>query len=289
MKAGSESLSETESRRNHSVGSVMSDHRLEVRRRSRRTIVSSMLFLLMFLSASTWLGCGEFPPLYEPSPLPADPAQCNNGIVVPLPLENRELVKDCGTLLQIRDGLAQWQRLDWHATRSIFEWEGLAIGQAGSQPRVESLELTYDLLRGELSAEMGNLSGLVELDLTEIELHGEIPSDLSKLSNLEELNLYDNRLTGTVPPGLGRLTKLRVLILSRNSLTGKIPAELSNLSSLQELQFASNELTGEIPSGLSRLSSLRILNVSGNQLTGKIPLELPLSPIWRSCASISTN
>ena len=165
---------------------------------------------------------------------------------------------------------------------------------------------------------------------------GEIPAELSQLSILEALYLYRNDLSGCVPDGLKDVeqndfdelvlpfctalaeaiaTDREVLLafyhatdgpdwinndhwlsdrplsdwygvttdrrghvielrLQDNRVGGTIPAELSQLVRLEELSLSDNELTGEIPADLGRLSNLEELSLSDNELTGEIPADL---------------
>ena len=57
-------------------------------------------------------------------------------------------------------------------------------------------------MSGEIPAELGGLSNLVQLYLTRNQLTGEIPSELSSLENLVHLFLSGNQLSGCVPLGL---------------------------------------------------------------------------------------
>ena len=231
--------------------------------------MSAMLVLLMILTASTWLGC-----VGEPPPPPADPSACSNGIAVPDPLENPGLVEDCETLLLVRDTLAVDRRLYWNGQKSIQYWAGVAVDAERRPLRVTGLDLDFKRLAGEISAELGLLTNLVELNLGGNRLTGKIPVELSGLTDLVALRLYSNRLTGEIPAELSKLTKLEALTLTHNQLTGEIPSELGNLSQLRTLNLFENQLTGEIPKSLGRLANLAYLNLNGNQLTGSIPSEL---------------
>ena len=252
-----------------SDGAVVSDLRVEVRNRNQRTVLSSMLVLLTILTASTWLGC-----VGEPPPPPADPSACSNGIAVPDPLENPGLVEDCETLLLVRDTLAVDRRLYWNGQKSIQYWAGVAVDAERRPLRVTGLDLDFKRLAGEISAELGLLTNLVELNLGGNRLTGKIPVELSGLTDLVALRLYSNRLTGEIPAELSKLTKLEALTLTHNQLTGEIPSELGNLSQLRTLNLFENQLTGEIPSELGNLSQLRTLNLFENQLAGEIPKSL---------------
>ena len=214
---------------------------------------------------------------------PVDLDSCSNGVAVPNPEENPGLVKDCRTLLSMRDTLGGSVSLELseHLTtnRPIAEWInwGVEIGVEGDPPRIRSLVLRGHPARtlfGHLAPELGNLAELRELYLEVNELTGPIPPELGNLSNLEILNLSENYLRGNIPAELGNLTNLRELHLGGNQLTGSIPAELGNLPNLEVLTLSDNDLEGGIPVELGNLTKLRELYLDDNQLTGSIPAEL---------------
>ena len=136
MKMGHENFSMRVKMQTLSDGAVVSDARVEVRRRNQGRVISAMLVLLTIVTASTWLGCNGGPP--PPLP-PADPSQCSNGIAVPDPLENSGLVEDCETLLRVRDRLAAGVWLYWNDQKSILDWEGVSVGAEGRSLRVTGL------------------------------------------------------------------------------------------------------------------------------------------------------
>ncbi|PRQ34478.1 putative non-specific serine/threonine protein kinase [Rosa chinensis] len=61
---------------------------------------------------------------------------------------------------------------------------------------------------------------LESLDLSSNMLVGELPASLGMLPHLQYLNLFDNHLNGSIPQSLGRLSELVYLDLSGNSLVG---------------------------------------------------------------------
>ena len=129
-------------------------------------------------------------------------------------------------------------------------------------------------MSGEIPAELGNLTSLLELSLSQNELSGEIPAELGSLTNLQYLYLWGNELSGEIPAELGSLTNLLELSLSQNELSGEIPAELGSLTNLQYLYLWGNMLSGEIPVELEKLTFLLELSLWGNELSGTIPAEL---------------
>ena len=234
--------------------------------------------------------------LGEPNPDP-----CSNGIAVPYPKFNHDLVADCRALLAFRNSWDWWDLMHWDAGTFIDYWTGVEVRNSRVRGFVlsdldfqepaasisgpfspelsrltalEVLSLPRQGLKGPIPPEFGQLTQLTGLDLSSNELTGPIPPELGRLSQLTYLNLYDTQLTGPIPPELGQLSQLITLDLSWNELTGPIPSELGRLSQLTVLNFSSNQLTGPVPPELGQLSQLTDLNLENNQLTGPIPSEL---------------
>ena len=271
-------------------------------------------------------GDGErFRPWNPPRPeRPVDLSVCSSGVVVPEPELNPELVRDCETLLTIRDTLAGTGDLHsggagWSSQNPMNRWRGVKVD--GSPLRVRELSLSGPGLTGSIPPEIGQLTGLKVLNLSgysryelfgltgpippELDsltdpkvlelrwsyLRGPIPRELGNLTELEYLDLGENYLTGSIPPELGALTKLKYIDVERNFLNGNIPPELGGLSSLTTLNLSYNWLRGEIPPELAGLESLEELWYDGNDFTGCISAELP--KIWvergplKRCASDS--
>ena len=207
---------------------------------------------------------------------PGETSACATGSAVPDAANNPGLVADCDTLLAARDTLRGTATLNWSASTSISQWDGITVG--GTPPRVTSLAISRSRVTGRLTGmippELANLANLTTLKLSENRLTGRIPPELGNLTNLTTLNLWDNQLTGSIPVQLGDLSNLRLLILNNNQLNGRIPSELGELDKLTVLNLRHNRLSGAIPSELSGLTSLIRLNFLDNQLTGSIPSEL---------------
>ena len=230
-----------------------------------------------------------------------DASDCQAGVAVPDPAANVGLVRDCTTLLRIRDVLAGYEHLNWSAHRPMAEWDGVAVG--GSPPRVRSLG-SFSVLTGVIPPEVAGLRGLRELRLGYTDLGGTIPPELGQLTELEVLYLYQTNLSGPIPPELGQLRNLRILNLGssllsggippelgalsrlvqleitgqgadgRTTLGGSIPPEIGQLANLQQLVLSHSGLTGSIPPELGQLKDLRVLDLTGNRLAGSIPPEL---------------
>ena len=237
-------------------------------------------------------------PTATPTPGPTHtpaPDVCDNGVVVPDPANNPDLVEACAALLQAAPTLAADPPLNWSTGANMYDWEGVQISgsppsvvvlflagrnltgrlpaELGSLSNLERLDFNSNSLTGDIPSELGNLSNLEDLSIRHTRLTGDIPAELGNLSNLQWLHLNDNQLTGEIPSELGNLTELTGLSLNHNQLTGEIPRELGRLY-LEELRLDNNQLTGEIPSGLNDFSNMRKLYISGNQFSGCLPVSL---------------
>ena len=188
-------------------------------------------------------------------------ASCSEGFVVSKPEENDGLVKDCETLMGLRDALTGGTIINWSPRTPIDEWEGVVLG--GSPTRVTGLG--FDLW---------DPWGIGWEREDHYYLNGILPPELGDLEMLEVLSLRYNRLSGSIPPEVGMLSNLRVLELNGNALSGGIPPELGNLASLERLDLSRSALSGSVPPELGKLNSLRVLNLTDNALSGSIPPEL---------------
>ncbi len=163
-----------------------------------------------------------------------------------------------------------WTNNDnWLSDAPLGEWYGVETYPDG---RVATLELSENGLRGEIPAELAQLSILRELSAFGNGLSGEIPVELGQLSNLNYLYLEENDLSGEIPPELAQLPSLYGLSLWGNSLSGEIPPELGQL--LVWILLDDNDLSGEIPPELGQLTRLQQLTLADNNLAGEIPVEL---------------
>ncbi|KAH7690707.1 Non-specific serine/threonine protein kinase protein [Dioscorea alata] len=111
------------------------------------------------------------------------------------------------------------------------------------------------------------------IDLSNNMLSGEIPEELGQLSFLQSLNLSRNQLSGQLSEKIGQLRWLEVLDLSMNNLSGVLPPSLTNLTSLNHLNLSYNNFYGEIPYG-GQLQALPDPSIySGNQGLCGFPLD----------------
>ena len=133
---------------------------------------------------------------FTPAQPPSAPT-CTNGTVIPSPADNRELVKDCETLLAARDTLRGTTALNWATGTALTGWTGVTTG--GTTTRVTGLSLASQSLNGTIPPAIGQLFALTTLNLSSNSLTGDIPAELGWLDHLTELRLSGNSLTGCIP------------------------------------------------------------------------------------------
>ncbi|CAA2963330.1 LRR receptor-like serine threonine- kinase GSO1 [Olea europaea subsp. europaea] len=130
------------------------------------------------------------------------------------------------------------------------------------------LDLSNNLLSGQLPNCFANLRNLVYLNLAHNNFSGKIPSLNVTLS----LHLQNNSFTGEIPTSLRNCTFLTFIDLSQNKLTSNIPTWVGDTwTYLVFLSLRSNEFFGSIPSHLCRLANLQVLDLSLNKISGGIP------------------
>ncbi|XP_076915743.1 receptor-like protein EIX2 [Bidens hawaiensis] len=135
------------------------------------------------------------------------------------------------------------------------------------------LDLSNNLLSGEIPDCLWNFKALKVLNLGQNNLSRKLPTSIKYLTNLEVLYLYNNNLSGELPLSLKNCSKLFYLELGANKFYGHVPVWIGeSLSELYALSLASNNFFGTIPLQLCQLAHLRILDLSVNNLYGTIPL-----------------
>ncbi|XP_021685670.2 MDIS1-interacting receptor like kinase 2-like isoform X2 [Hevea brasiliensis] len=92
----------------------------------------------------------------------------------------------------------------------------------GNLAKLNYLNLSCNEFSQEIPIQLGKLTHL-SLDLSHNMLTGEIPAEFSSLRTLEILNLSHNKLNGIIPATLAQLPELRSIDLSDNELWGPIP------------------------------------------------------------------
>ncbi|KAI3941007.1 hypothetical protein MKW92_037621 [Papaver armeniacum] len=112
------------------------------------------------------------------------------------------------------------------------------------------IDLSCNILNGNIPEEIGLLIGLVMLNLSHNLFSNNIPASVGNMSGLQSLDLSSNRLSGLIPQSLTSIDSLGVLNLSYNMLSGSIPRESHfDTLSVDGSAFAGNNLLCGFPKG----------------------------------------
>ncbi|CAJ1959365.1 unnamed protein product [Cylindrotheca closterium] len=147
----------------------------------------------------------------------------------------------------------------------------------GNFPLLEELDLSDNVISGQLPSDFFDLSNRVNLQVVDLhgnQLVGDIPTPATENTVMTFLSLHENKFENAVPD-LVKLRALRHVDLSSNRLTGKLPQSMGLMSNLEYLFAGTNSFDqGRIPFWLLELTNLRELSLKESQLTGVIPATI---------------
>ncbi|XWS17028.1 hypothetical protein CRYUN_Cryun33cG0032300 [Craigia yunnanensis] len=130
-----------------------------------------------------------------------------------------------------------------------------------------------------------NLPLMSGIDLSYNILDGEIPYEIGNSRKIIVLSLSHNSLTGPIPPTFANLMQMETLDLSYNNLSGNIPSEFVVLHFLEYFNVSYNNLSGKTPERIGQLGAFDESSYLGNPfLCGTLvqkncsPIEPPLTP-----------
>ncbi|CAL5052252.1 unnamed protein product [Urochloa decumbens] len=114
---------------------------------------------------------------------------------------------------------------------TVKDTRGFTFGTKGNQytygynfyDKMSGIDLSGNMLSGEIPWELGNLSHIKSLNLSNNFFNGQIPVSFANMSEIESLDLSHNELTGPIPWQLTRLWMLGVFSVAYNNLSGCIP------------------------------------------------------------------
>ncbi|KAM5573163.1 receptor-like protein EIX2 [Rosa sericea] len=142
---------------------------------------------------------------------------------------------------------------------------------ATQYPNLEYLDISKNLLSGELPNCWMQFQELQVLNLGKNKLSGKISSSLGNIQGIVILRLHDNNFLGELP-SLENCTRLLMVDLGNNNLSGKIPTWIGqSLTNLVILRLRSNEFNGIIPFSLCKLATIHVLDLSHNNISGALP------------------
>jgi len=158
---------------------------------------------------------------------------------------------------------------------SMNHFQGQIPSEIGARlPGLEVLFMSDNGFNGSIPFSLGNISSLQGLDLSNNILQGQISEGIWNMPSLEFLDLSGNNFSGRLPPRFDTSSNLRYVYLSRNKLQWPITMTFNGSSQILALDLSHNNLTGRIPEWIGGLSNLIFLLLSYNNLEGEIPIQL---------------
>ncbi|CAL5035134.1 unnamed protein product [Urochloa decumbens] len=181
------------------------------------------------------------------------------------------------SLLQFLTRLSQDNGLTnlWKNGTDCCTWEGIRCSPEGM---VTDVSLASRNLQGFISPSVGNLTGLLRINLSGNLLSGDLPLELVSSRSIIVLDLSFNQLSGGLPdiPYSTPARPLQVMNISSNLFTGRFPSTIWEvMKSLVALNASNNSFIGQIPTAFCvSTSSIVVLDLGYNQFSGSIPPEL---------------
>lgn len=114
---------------------------------------------------------------------------------------------------------------NWCTAKPLSEWYGVTY----YNDKVQSINLPWNNLQGEIPDKFFNLSDLTHLNFEGNSLTGNLPPEIAKWENLRFLGLSNNNFTGSIPASFAKLVNLTYFSINENKLTGEIPKELESM------------------------------------------------------------
>ncbi|PON61325.1 LRR domain containing protein [Parasponia andersonii] len=185
-----------------------------------------------------------------------------------------------GALPDAIGNLTSLQRLDL----SLNNMEGQLSRNLGKLCNLQMLKLSTNKFTGEITGFINSLSecsnnSIETLDLGYNELTGNLPDSLGYIESLKYIQLRENLFQGLIPASMGNLSSVKELYLSYNQMSGNIPESLGQLSTLVVLDLRENKWEGVITEAhLANLSSLKEIIIYKD--SANISLVFNISSDW---------
>ena len=165
-------------------------------------------------------------------------------------------------------------------TPNTFPWRSLQILNLQNNklqgalpippPSILAYSVSNNMLTGDISQMICELSSLSYLDVSYNNLSGFLPHCLGDLRNLSVLNLQYNNFHGSIPQIFMEGCKLGMIQLSQNRFEGSLPRSLANCTMLEFLDIGNNHIIDFFPSWLGILPELKVLILQSNGIHGFI-------------------
>ncbi|CAL2262692.1 unnamed protein product [Prunus armeniaca] len=166
---------------------------------------------------------------------------------------------------------------------------------------LEILDLSYNLLSGELPDSIPSRNMIRMVDLSSNHFYGVIPSSFfQEARNLTSFSVSNNTFSGSIPsticlhsspliklldfslnkfsgnisPGLGQCLQLQVFHAGYNNLSGLLPEDIYNATTLEQIALPANSLYGAISNRIVNLTILTILDLNSNGFSGMLPANI---------------
>ena len=161
--------------------------------------------------------------------------------------------------------------LPWTSLQSLhLEHNKLQGSLPIPPPSIFEYTINNNMLSGEISPMICNLSSLSHLDLSFNNLSGFLPHCLGNMNNLSILNLRHNEFQGIIPQIFMEGSKLRMISLNQNHFQGPLPRSLAYCTRLEFLDIGNNNVSDRFPSWMGILPELRVLILHSNRFHGVI-------------------
>ncbi|VVA23260.1 PREDICTED: receptor [Prunus dulcis] len=166
---------------------------------------------------------------------------------------------------------------------------------------LEILDLSYNLLSGELPDSLPSRNMIRMVDLSSNHFYGVIPSSFfQEARNLTSFSVSNNTFSGSIPsticlhsspliklldfslnkfsgnisPGLGQCLQLQVFHAGYNNLSGLLPEDIYNATTLEQIALPANSLYGAISDRIVNLTILTILDLNSIGFSGLLPANI---------------
>ncbi|KAF9029092.1 hypothetical protein BGZ52_001833, partial [Haplosporangium bisporale] len=153
------------------------------------------------------------------------------------------------------------------------EFDGLLPqGLFSSLKKLRVVNINQNGFTGEISSDVGGLTGLLKFAARANEFTGKIPKEFGNCKLLSSISLGDNHLTGEIPESIYTLRNLKILDLPDNKLTGSISPKIGNMAGLTKLYDGHNSFNGSLPFEIQNLTRLESMVVNYNSFSGVFPV-----------------
>lgn len=186
---------------------------------------------------------------------------------------------------ELSDEFAKLTFLEYLDLSSNYGINGTLKRSLGKLCNLKTLILYDNNISGDTTDFINALSecqsnSLETLELSFNELTGNLPDTLGYLRKLKNLQLRFNSLTGTIPETIGNLSSLETFYLTSNKMSGNLTTSIGQLRSLISLDISENMWEGIVTEDhFLNLSNLQEFLV-GMKLGKNITLGFNISKNW---------